>query len=399
MKILFLHNYYQQRGGEDLVVEQEMELAAKMGHEVWLYAVRNDDITGLIDKAQALISLFFNIRQYLKIKRHIRETNPDLVHCHNLFPLLGPAAIFAAVSERVPVIITLHNYRLLCPSGSLFLDGRIFLDFISGRVLKGIWKKPYRNSLTASAAITLANTFHRLIGTYRRCASIITLTNFQTEIISSVLHLNCTRKYNFMLDHPIKRSGDTAGNNAFKRRPHDQLTILFVGRLSVEKGILELMHKWPSRGEYQLVIAGGGPLNEEVNSLAAKKNNIDFLGRVEPNEVLDLMLAVDAVIVPSLWYEGCPMVVLEAYRASVPVLANDIGSLRELVIPGETGYLFEMQTDNSISAVLQQLRSADKDALKQGCFRKYINEFSESAGEQMLRKVYLGAVSSDGDAV
>jgi glycosyltransferase involved in cell wall biosynthesis len=328
MRILLVHNRYQLAGGEDVVFEAEARLLRRHGHDVHEHVEDNDTIDPSRRLRLALDTIWSSSRR-TALQSIARANAIELVHFHNTFPLISPAAYGGCREAGAAIVQTLHNYRLLCPSATLFRDGRPCEDCV-GRVLPwpGVAHACYRGSRMQTAAAAAMLTAHRLRGTWAHDVDLyLALTRFARErFIAGGLPADRIRvKPNFLPDDP---GGARADGGDF----------LFVGRLDQSKGVETLVRAWASMpSPPPLRIAGDGPLAEIVRAAAAASPSVTYLGALPRAEVQAEMRAARALIFPSLWYEGMPMTILEAFACGLPVIASRRGSLEELVDDGRTG--------------------------------------------------------------
>jgi glycosyltransferase involved in cell wall biosynthesis len=332
MRILSLHNRYQLPGGEDVVVSMERELLEANGHCVELFEVNNDHITTSIEKAKSAVNSIYSISSKTQILQRIASFKPDIVHVHNFFPLLSPSVYYACRETAVPVIQTLHNYRLLCLNSYFFREGKVCEDCLGKSFAwPGVVHSCYRDSKTGSAVIGAMQSVHRTLQTWNKVVDVyITVTEFarQKYIQGNLPASKLVVKPNFI--YPDPKVGKGQGNYA-----------LFVGRLSPEKGLETLLKAWEKLAEkIPLKIVGDGPLANMVASTAQRFKGVEWLGRLPKEEVLKLMKDAQALIFPSLWYEGFPLVIVEAYAVGLPVIASNLGSQSSLVEHGRTGLHF-----------------------------------------------------------
>jgi glycosyltransferase involved in cell wall biosynthesis len=331
MRILFVHNRYRQAGGEDRVVAAESRLLARMGHEVELWEENNDSIVSRIDAVKTGFQSLYSIRHADQMKERIRAFRPDVVHIHNFFPRMSPSIHRACFRDGVPVVQTLHNFRLLCPAATLNRRGRECEECV-GRLVPwpSVLHGCYRNSRAASAAVASMLSMHRGLGTwYRSVSRFIALTEFARAkfIAGGFPEDKIAIKPNFVDPDPGIGSGQ--GNFA-----------LFVGRLAEEKGIGTLLAAWSRLAvKPRLKIIGDGPLAKTVVSAAATIRKIEWLGLQSREEVRRMMADATVLIVPSTWFEGFPLVIGEAFAAGVPIIASRIGGLTELIADRQTGRL------------------------------------------------------------
>lgn len=331
MRILSVHNLYQIRGGEDECCEAEERLLQEMGHQVEVYQENNRRIADL-SKMQMALKTVWSAKAYKKIRCRLMEQTHDLVHVQNFFPLISPSVYYAAKAEKVPIVQTLHNYRLLCPNGLFFRDGHICEDCLGKSVpWPGVLHACYRKSRTASTAAAVMLTTHRIMRTWTEMVDVyIALTEFarQKFIQGGIPAEKIVVKPNFV--HSDIGCGEGRGGYA-----------LFVGRLSTEKGIDTLLATWKLlAGQIPLKIVGDGPLASQVTEAVKKLDCVEWLGRRPVQEVYALMGNAMLLIFPSKWYETFGRVAIEAFAKGTPVIAANIGAITELIEHGRTGFLF-----------------------------------------------------------
>jgi glycosyltransferase involved in cell wall biosynthesis len=328
VKILAVHNYYQQPGGEDQVFVAEGKLLEDHDHSVLRYIVHNDRVANASPPALARDTVW-NREVYGELRSLIRRELPEVIHFHNTFPIVSPAAYYAARAEGVPVVQTLHNYRLLCPNALFFRDGHVCEDCLGKSVpWPGVTHACYRGSRLATGAVTAMLTVHRALRTWTEMVDVyVALTDFAREkfIEGGLPAGKIEVKPNFV--HADPGVGKGGGEYA-----------LFVGRLSQEKGIDTLLAAWEQLGDQvHLKIVGDGPLAARVVEATKRFRGVEWLGSQPKDRVLTLMKDARILLIPSVWYEGFPMVIAEAYAVGLPVVASDLGSMSSLVDPGRTG--------------------------------------------------------------
>ncbi len=331
MKILQVHNFYQHPGGEDQVFAAEYELLTKYGHEVIRYEAHNDELSQ-ISAPRAALRTLWNNASYRAVRRLIAQNRPDIVHCHNTFPLISPSIYYAASAEGVPVIQTLHNYRLLCASANFFRSGKVCQDCVGASApYKSLLHRCYRNSLAATAVTVSMLAVHRAAGTWdSRIHTYIALSNFarSTFIRGGLRAGKLVVKPNFLAARPVAGSGD--GGYA-----------LFLGRICEEKGIRTLLDAWRIVGpRLPLKIAGSGPLLNWGREATAAMPGIEWLGHVDHEDAVELTRRARFLICASLYHESGPLAVIEALACGTPVIAPDLASMDEFVVEGENGLRF-----------------------------------------------------------
>ena len=339
MKIVLAHCHYQHAGGEDSVFADEAALLAERGHEVVRYTLHNDQINQLGHLAAARRTVW-NREVHGELAALLVREQPALLHCTNTFPLMSPAVYYAAATAGVPVVQSLHNYRLLCPNALFLRDGRICEDCLGKRLAwPAIQHACYRDSRAASAVVAGMVATHRALGTWtRRVDRFIVLTEFARRkfIAGGLPAQRLAVKPNFVA--PDTGPGNGRGGYA-----------LYVGRLAAEKGIEPLLAAWVDRQlDIPLKIVGDGPLAERVRAAAAANPAIQWLGQRKQVEVQAILGAAACLVLPSICYEGLPKTLVEAYCQGTPVVAAGNGALRRtdrtgphrpLVRPGDAAAL------------------------------------------------------------
>lgn len=335
-RVLLMHERYRERGGEDRVFEQEVALLRSFGVDVVTDVSDNRDIDGEGDLALALRALW-SPSSYRRVRRLLRGSDVDILHVHNSFPLLSPSVYDAAATEGVPVVQTLHNFRPLCPNALLMRDGHPCEDCLPRRIKwPAVLHACYRDSRRASAAVAAMSGMHHLLGTWRtKVDRFIALCHFSRDrFIAGGLPADRVM---------VKPAGcpDPGPQAADWNRTRSGA--LFVGRLSVEKGLAPLLTAWSGldRRETSLTVIGEGPLAPDgVQGLASDAGApVRFTGRLAPDIVSAAMAGARILAVPSLCYENAPLAAIEAFAHGLPVLASDLGAMREIVTPEVTGLL------------------------------------------------------------
>lgn len=340
MRILSVHNRYQVRGGEDECYEAEINLLRQNGHSVISYEDHNDRIKTM-PAVQLAARTIWSQGDYTRIRRRLAEQPIDVVHVQNFFPLISPAVYYAAQAEQVPVVQTLHNYRLLCPNALFFRDGKPCEDCL-GKALPvpSIHHGCYQQSRVASAVTTAMLSTHRALGSWQDKVDIyIALTQFarQKFVEGGLPADRIVVKPHFISPDP----GPGTGQGKFA---------LYVGRLSVEKGLDIVIEAWQSVGSnLPLKIVGDGPLADFVTEATQKFSYIEYLGRQPLAEVYALMGEATCLIFPSKWYETFGRVAIEAFAKGTPVIGAKHGAIEELIDHGRTGLHFNPGDANHLA--------------------------------------------------
>lgn len=386
MKILFAHNYYQQQGGEDRVFAEEGRLLEENGHTVIRYTLDND-LVKIMGRAALAQSTLWNRNTYYQLRNLIRNERPQVVHFHNTFPLISPAAYYAAQSEGLPVVQTLHNYRLLCPNALFFRKGRPCEDCLGAIVpWPGILHSCYRGDRLASGVVATMLSIHRALGTWSRKVQVyIALTEFAKNkfIQGGIPKCKIMVKPNFVAQD--LSVGDGLGKYA-----------IFVGRLSQEKGIERLLTAWPHVGKkLTLQIVGDGPLASKVATVAETEPSVVWLGHQPTSKVYDLIGSAMFLICPSEWYETFGLVVIEAFAKGTPVLTSKIGALAELVEDGRTGLHFNPgDLDDMVKKIEWVISNQDQlKKMRRNARTAFEDRYTRARNYEILMKIYQTASS------
>ncbi len=386
LRILLVHNYYQNPGGEDGVFRAEGKLLRDRGHEVITDTVRNDVIAGM-GTAALLSATVWNRDTYRRLGELIQTHRPDVLHAHNTFPLISPSAYAAARAERVPVVQTLHNYRLICANGLLLRNG-VACERCVGRAVPwpAVTGRCYRDSAAASAAAAGMVWLHRARGTWAGDVdAYIALTAFaRDKFIAGGLPGNrIVVKPNFVEDPGAADPAEPPGDYA-----------LFVGRLSSDKGIATILDAWRATpGLPRLVVIGGGPMASEVATAAAVDPRITWRGVQSPAQVRQAMRRAAVLLVPSLCYEGAPLVIVEALAAGLPVIGSNHGAPAAQIEPGLTGLLHKPGDPHDLARQINAFRRDPGAAslMRTRARECYLRSFTAEANYRTLLEVYAQA--------
>ncbi|MEI9920438.1 MAG: glycosyltransferase family 4 protein [Bacteroidota bacterium] len=387
MKILLIHNKYKQAGGEDGVFSTESELLRGFGHQVEEIVLDNSVINSFWSKCLNGLRLFYNPVSSKRISKMIESFRPDVIHVHNFVPLVSPAVFWVASRYRVPVILTLHNFRLVCPSATLFHKNFIYEKslhsvFPFDAVMKGV----YRDSVIETALLALAIGFHHLIGTWRHKVDFyIALTSFaKGKFVNARVPLPASK----VLVKP--NSVTDCGMGQQRRRDH----FLFVGRLVEEKGLRTLLQA-ASLSLFRLIIIGDGPMQQEVIEHTKINPNVVYLGPQNKATVISHMKACAALVFPSLWYEGLPLTLIEAFSAGTPVIASNHGAMAELIQDGVNGLLFEPGRERELARRMDDIlhEKIDVDAMSEQARSTYLRYFTPERNYNLLLTIYNKAIA------
>ncbi len=380
MRVLILHSRYLSgdASGENRVVEDEARLLAEGGHQVEVWQASPERVTGLglVGTAAGAVWSRTAVSQ---VRRKVREIGAEVVHCHNLFPVLSPAVLRAAADAGAAPVMTLHNYRLMCLPSTFLRDGRVCEDCLGRLPWPGVVHRCYRGSLLGSATVAASLSMHRALNTFRHVALYLAVSEFvRRKYIEAGFPPERLRvKSNFAWPVP-KREGP--GHH-----------FLFLGRLSPEKGVHTLLRAW-KRVPSKLVVVGDGP--DAASLRASAPPNVEFTGSLPPPQVLDFLRGARVLLMPSLWYEAQPRVILEAFAAGVPVAASRIGGLPDLIASGESGLLVSPHEPVEWAAAAERLLDDEESIrLGEGAYQLWKERYSPAQGLQELEDSYRDALS------
>lgn len=391
MKVVIVHNYYQQAGGEDQVVAAETALLRSHGHQVLRYFVHNDGLNSVWQRLRLLVDCIFSWHHYRLFQAFLAEQRPDVVHVHNYFPLLSPAIFYAAKKAGVPVVHSLHNFRAICPSATLFDGQQVNNRSIRQSPFWTVRQKVYRQSYAATLLLYLMVVLHRRLGTWQQQVDVfIALSESQRQLYLQAgwPEAKMRLKPNFI---PVPSTQD-AQKEAVPQLPAG--ACLYVGRLAVEKGLLVLLQAW-QHCKSPLYLVGTGPLQTELQQAAAQNPLIRPLGQQSASQVQALMQQADVLLVPSLGLESFGLVVLEAFWQRLPVLVAGHGGLADLVQHGQNGWHFKPGDAKDLAAqatfLLQNIGLRQK--LAQAGWQSAQQHYLPEQNYQQLLSIYQQAIA------
>lgn len=383
VKILQVHTKYRQAGGEDTVVEAEADLLRSAGHDVVQFQANNpsDDLSA----AGALSLSTWNPWAARRIQAVAEEARPDVAHIHNTWYALSPSILRPLRELGIPVVMTLHNYRLICSNALLFRDGHPCEDCVGTHPWHGVVHRCYRGSLFASTAAAVSISVHQGRQTWERHVDLfLALTEFaKGRFIAGGLTGEKIRvKPNFVPD-PGPRP----------RRPSVSSILLFVGRLSREKGVDRLLDAWerlPSPA-FELVVVGDGPMRSSLEARAVP--GVRFTGSLDQGQVRKWMREARTLVFPSIWYEAQPIVVLEALASGLPVLGSALGAIPELLEGLGPGWTIPSEDAGAWIEALLGLEDDQKvDEAGRRARATYEDQFTPRIGLALLERVYTSVL-------
>jgi glycosyltransferase involved in cell wall biosynthesis len=386
MKILIIHNHYLEKGGEDEVVSAEVKLLEEHGHKVILYEKSNEYIKRLPFFKKLffiLLELNFSKIVYKEVKEIVKTEKPDIAHIHNIFICITPSVYFALKEEKIPIVQSLHNYRFFCLSGTFYRKGAVCEKCKNNKFFNAVLGKCWRDSFVLS--FFLANLFYKADLFLKKIDSYIALSKFSRDkfIELGLEEQKIYLKTNFL---PIESGIDGQDCNY----------ALFIGRLVDYKGIKTLIKAFKIRPGFKLKIIGDGPLRREVYNFSSSCDNIEWLGKLDKGSVFEAIKNSSFLIFPSEWYEHMPMVILESFAFSKPLLASNLGVIKELVIDGVNGILFEPGNAVDLAAKISYLFSHKEERIKMGknANKVYREQFNKEKNYNDLMSIYTKTINS-----
>ncbi|PFR30915.1 glycosyl transferase [Bacillus cereus] len=364
-----------------------MDLLKSRSIEVNLYSVHNDSIKerGLIGKARLGMETIWSYSEFTRLKQYLLKNKPDVVHIHNFFPILSPAVYYACSKLKIPVVQTLHNYRLLCPSAMFMRENKICESCLKGSLFNSIKHGCYRDSKIQTIPIASMITFNRIIGTWNNKVNrYIALTNFAKDkfVEGGIPEDKLVVKPNFLEQKAVEVD-------------INEKYLLFVGRISKEKGVHNLLRSWKqlrNKNNTKLIIIGDGP---EKSNLEKEyiSGDIKFLGNQETKTVLAYMKSAKYLVVPSIWYEGFPMTIVESFSVGTPVICSNIGSLQEVVEDGITGFHFNNKDSRHLTTILEKALNYDQyELMKTNVFSKFEKNYTPEVNYNQLINIYRDVI-------
>ena len=376
--ILMVHNYYQIPGGEDTVVANEKKMLEKHGHKVILYTRNNSELKQMskVRKLALPFTTVFNLRTYKEVNNLILKEDIDIVHVHNTLNLISPSVYYAARKQKIPVVQTIHNFRLLCPGATFYRNGHICEDCVEYGLRCAVKHKCYRGSKVQTIACVVNTILHRMTGIYGKI-NYICLTDFNKEKLLKLKQIKQEKvfvKPNFVENKNMKISDK---KNQF----------VFAGRLDKLKGIDVLFDAWNTMGDDapKLIVCGVGPLEQWCKEFAKKNTtNIELRGFLSNYEVRKLVACSKALILPTQCYEGFPMSIVEAFSVGTPVICSNIGNTGCIVENNVNGITFDPHNINELIKAVKEMNVYTGNVIK-----TYNEKYSEDANYEILRKIYM----------
>lgn len=389
MRILQLHNDHQSLGGAPQVMEHEAELLRQAGHEVRQYRVAPAEELKLSPLRSAAKAVW-NVEATRDVAALITAFAPDVAHVHTPFPLMSPAVFRTAAGMGVPTVTTLHSYRYSCIAATCFRDGKVCEDCVGKQLkLPGIRHRCYHDSLGGSIALTTSLVLHRRLGTlHHKIDKFVSLTGFGKRLLirDGIPEAKITVKPNSVAD-----PGTPVGPEEIS--PY----VAFAGRLTDVKGVETLLRAWADvPAGLRLTIAGDGPLRSLVEERAAADASIDYLGWISEPDVAALMAGARAMIVPSEWYEGLPLVILRSLSFGTPLVVSDLENICEDVVADGAAVSFDVGDPAALAALLGDV-VADRQgwlSRRERARASYMKRYTPDADVARLESIYAEVIDA-----
>lgn len=388
LRILQVHNAYQIPGGEDVVVANEKKLLEMNGNEVFSYSRNNDELKTMNAFQKFLIpfTAVYSFKTYREVKKLIRENKIDIVHVHNTLMVVSPSVFYAAFHCHVPVVQTLHNFRMLCPAGSYFRGDRICEECSEKGLQCSLKYGCYRGSKAQTFVSAAILKIHRMLGTYRK-VNFICLTEFNREKLSRLNEggkqiVDMKKVYikpNFTFQEGISGEVQKAGDY-----------FLVVGRVEALKGIDVVVKAFEKIPDQKLIVAGDGPMMAEMKAYIKEHNmsNVKFAGYLDKAKVQEKYRGAKAVIMASQCYEAFAMTIAEAYSNAVPVIAGNVGNLANMVEEGVTGIKFVYDSPDDLASKILKYNTMDIAKMKQNAKTFYEKRLKPEDNYRILEEIY-----------
>ncbi len=391
MKIIHVHNYYLQSGGEDQVFKNETRLLEEFGHEVFRYTRHNSELSNWSGIKMA-INTIWNSEVYHTIDHLLTEIKPDICHIHNTFPLISPSVYYACKKHKIPVVQRLPNYRLICPGALLLRGGKICMDCLKRSLpWPGVINACYRGSVSQSFVVFMMLSFHRILRTWQKKVNIyVALNNYGCELfkMGGIPGKKIIVSPNFVDPDPEPEIYDKPGNYA-----------LFIGRLSKEKGLNTLLDAWKLLTDISLKIIGDGPLMRDLAERIELENieNVELLGRTSHDETMNILKKARVLLFPSEWLETFGLGIIEAFACGVPVIASRQKTIEEIIQHRENGLLFEPGNAHDLAQTVKEIWE-NTDLLQEmgkKARQSYLMKYSKQQKYNSLMEIYERAIEDN----
>lgn len=398
-RILSVNKYYWRKGGSESVFFNEKEMLERNGVKVIPFSMQSnknevteysryfvDEVdytaTGFVNKIKLASKIVYSFDAKNKMSQLLNNEKVDLSHFHIFQHQISPSVFGPLRNRKIPIILTLHDLKPVCPNYKYYVNGNVCEACTGGKFINCFKNKCTKGSTLGSMVNTVEMYFHRMMGYYENVDRYIAVSKFyKHKMIESGFSEN---KIDYLPNY-IDAKEYTANGE-------DKRYILYFGRLSEEKGISTFINSAEVNSDIPYYIVGTGPMEEELKTAVKNKqlSNVEFLGFKTGNELKTLLSECTCVVVPSEWYENCPMTILEAFASAKPVIGSNIGGIPELIDDGVDGFVFE---PGNVQALSKQIKLLWQDPLttkamgKKG-LDKVVRDFNAEKHYQGLTNIY-----------
>jgi glycosyltransferase involved in cell wall biosynthesis len=380
MKILLVHNYYQYKGGEETYFESLIKLLKKKGHKIILYTKKNESIKTIWNKINVVINMFWNFQIAKELSTLIKKEKPDIALFQNIYPLIGPTAYWVCKNNNIPIIQRVSNYRLVCPQGLLFRKGKICELCVKKNIkYPAIIFGCYHHSRLASFFLSCLLFINKLVKTYDLIDFFIFPTGFIKKYYLKYLKIN--EKKTIIIP--------TFSDNFLQKKERKNFFI-YAGRLSEEKGIIQLLEIFKKHPEIKIKIVGDGPLRKKIINIK-KYNNILLKGHISKNMVKHYMSQALFTVIPSLCLDVLPNTLIESYSVGTPVIVPKLASLFKLVKNKRTGILYDPNDNKDLERAIiygTNIKSNKMNLIRKTVKEEYKKKYSEKKHYNQLISLY-----------
>jgi len=386
MKILICHNYYKDRGGEDVVFEYEADTLKSKGYDVVLYCKHNKSINSFIKKIGVFLNFFFSFYTFREVKKIIKKEKPDVAHIHNIFSLISLSIYFVLKRYKIPIIQTIHNFRLFCSNGLCLRSGKICTKCVKNR-FSNIFKVCSSKRLY-DFFLSIFIYFIRKFRIYDRFVDYFIVPS--TFVKNKMIECGLGKNKIVIKRHSLDNKKFFIEENHYKNND-DNKYFLFIGRLSEEKGIDNLIKIFREIDNIELKILGDGPLISGLKKLIGHNNlnNIKILGYVGGNLKNKFISNSLAVIIPSIFFETCGLVLLESLMLGTPVVVNNIGALPESINKGFNGFVYNnLKQLKEIILEIYNMKLSDRYKMRENCQKSFFEFFNEDKNFKIINGIY-----------
>lgn len=393
MKILAIHNFHRSgsSSGDDQVFKSEIALLEAHGNEVIQYTISNDmfDHAGLWGKFRATFGMLWSFKYYKAVKEICEKEQPDIVHIHTFFPLLSPSILHAAKRSGCKVVTTLHDTRFVCPCATSLRGTKLCNECGDGHYFRMLKYRCFKGSRLQSLIVAFIFKFHRMKGSfYKPIDKYICLNDNQIKLLIDIGFdkQKIVKKYNFVPD-------TGADLQSIKVEGLPERYVVFYGRIGEEKGVSVLMNIWEQLS-IPLVVMGGGPLEERFQKWADEKEYVYYLGYTEHSRCLSIVRGAEFVVFPSIWYEGCSLVEIEAESLGKAIIATDLGFSAEAIKDGVNGYKVKIGDVEGFRNMICMLWDCPKECIKLGDNARmdYESKYMEHENYTQIMAIYRSVI-------